>query len=488
MKTHYLPIATMGLSLLLFACNNEAELALRPSVATFAFETISFSENDGAQEIIIELSKPTKEAGSLSVSVSADAQAEFNFSPAPQSGIIALAVPPGSSRITFKAQAVDNSVMDGPKVVSFRIQDASRGLQAGAKNRLEATWIDDESPSLVAFALDQSRLSESAPVGSIMMLSLSHPAPGDGELKISFSDSDAIYGTDFTTYPAAENGELILPVMAGATHVSFVANPLNDALFNGDRTITFKIESVSPVLSRGQQIMHELTLNDDELGGRAKSYATSAGNGWSNRNLIHYALDGRIERVTWEKAIPGQTNGERLYFYNPAGQIEKVVLSPVTYISYVRENGRIVKAEEYDNDELDRYTLYGYDHMGNIGEVAIYDRQSDGTFLFTLDFVFLYYNDGNLYKKLAYQPVTGGEPTLLTTDTYENYIDRVNPFPIEIVYGQPIQNKLPSTYRHETDEQTLEYSFSYQFLEDGRPSRRTAMGSATSETTIYEYY
>jgi hypothetical protein len=487
MKTPYFPIAAMGLMLSLFACDNESEPAVPPTVATFALENVSYLESEGAQEFVIELSKPATEAGSLSVSVVSDAVTHFSFSPEPESGVIVLPVSKGSTQVSFQVQVVDNLINDGIKYLSFRIREASRGFQIGTKNRLESTWLDDESPSRVAFALERSSLSESAGVGSTVTLVLSHAAPGDGHVKISFSNSDAVYGSDFTTFPVASNGELTLPVLAGATEVSFVVDPLNNALFNTDRKVDFKIETVSPVLFKGQQNVHELTLSDDELPGRAKSYSTSAGNGWSSSRLIHYALDGKIERITWVDAFPGQTTGERLYFYNGTGRIEKVVMSPVTHILYLHENGRIVKAEEYDNNELDRYTLYGYDAAGNIGEVAIYDRQSDGSFVFSLDFVYLYFNDGNLYKKMAYHPVANGEPVLLSTDTYENYIDKVNPFPIEIIHGQPIQSKLPSSYRHETGTQILNYSFSYEFLQDGRPSRRTVSGPS-SETTTYEYY
>ena len=488
MKTPYLPIATMGLILSLFACENESEPAVPPTVATFAIETVSYLENEGPKEFVIKLSKPAIEAGSLSVSIVSDALTHFRFSPEPESGVIVLPVSKGSTQVSFQVQVENNLVNDGTKYLSFRIKEASRGFQIGTKNRLEATWFDDESPSRVAFALERSSVSESAAVGSTVTLVLSHAAPGDGHLKISFSKSDAVYGSDFTTYPAATNGELTLPVLAGATEVSFVVDPLNNALFNTDRKVHFKIETVSPVLFKGQQNEHELTLSDDELIGRAKSYSTSAGNGWSSSRLIHYALDGKIERITWVNAFPGQTTGERLYFYNEAGRIEKVVTSPVTYILYLHENGRIVRSEEYDNNELDQYTLYGYDAAGNIGEVAIYDRQADGSFVFSLDFVYLYYNDGNLYKKLAYQPIPGKEHALLSTDSYENYIDKSNPFPLEIIHGQPIQSKLPSTYRHETGGKTLNYSLSYEFLPDGRPSRRTVSGTSIGETTTYEYY
>src|SRR4051794_14913493 len=122
MKTHTLPVAAMGLALL-FACDNEAELALRPSVAEFSFETLFFSESDGSKEITIALSKSTKEAGSLTVEVTSDALANFEFSPTPQSGKMVLEVPQGSAQIKFQVRPIDNDALDGTKVVTFALQE-----------------------------------------------------------------------------------------------------------------------------------------------------------------------------------------------------------------------------------------------------------------------------------------------------------------------------------------------------------------------------
>lgn len=488
MKTHTLPISAMGFALFLCACDKEAELALRPSVATFPVQTISYSEKGGPQNVAIAFDKPAREAGTLSVVLESDKLDGFTFLPAPEDGIITLQIPQGSEGATIKVIPTDNNILDGTKAVNFVLSNSTRGLQIGSPGRLASTWIDDESPSRINFALERASAMESSSTGSVVTLELSHALPGDGQIEIDFSGNQGVYGTDFTTYPEAENNTLVLPVHAGDAAVSFVINPKNDALFNADRKINFTIKSVSSVFEKGSRSSHEFTITDDELGGRAKSYVTGGGGGWSSKRQVYYALDGSIERVAWETTTPGQTGGEYQYIYNDAGAIEKVIVSSVTYIKYIRENGRIVKAEEYDNGELDQYTLYGYDHMGNIGEAAIHDRQSDGSFVFSLHFVFLYYNDGNLYKKMAYNPNRGGEPVLILVDTYEHYVDGVNPFPMEIIHGQPIQNKLPGTYRHDIGTEVHDYSFSYQFLEGGRPSSRTATGPNVNETTHYEYY
>lgn len=489
MKTHTSPILVFGMAMLLAACDNDTEIALRPAVASFALETVSYAENDSEKEIVIDLNKPAPEASTLKVKVTSDELAKFNILPAPDGELLLLDVPKGSSRVTFTIQSINNALADGDKSVAFTIHEASKALQIGPKNSMQSTWVDDERPARVAFALESSVVSESAESGSTVVLTLSHPAPGDGLVKIRFNSGNATYGTDFTTVPEAENRLISLPVLSGATQVTFVINPVNDALFKANRAMDLSIESVSSVFEKGSLSLHHLTIGDDELTGRIKSYATGSTNGWSTRREIHYALDGKIEKVEWQQSTPGTLSGQYVYHYDENGLLDRVDVSPVTYIRYIRENGRIVKEEEYDNGELDKYTLFGYDAAGNLGETAIYDRKPDGSFVFSLDFVFLYYTDGNLYKKLAYHPLKDGELVWLNTDTYENYIDAVNPFPIEIIHGLPTQTKLPSSYRHETQDNTFNYSLSYEFIDGGRLSKRIVTGSGgTNESTTYEYY
>jgi len=490
MKPHNLSLAAIGLAMLLNACDNDDELALRPAVAEFSTETFAFSENDGVKEIVITLSKSTSTAGTLAVGVTSDVLDQFNISPAPQGGRIELSVAQGTSQVSLQITPVNNEALDGLKKLTFTLLEASRGLQLGVKSNLQARCADDESRSQVAFTLQKTSLLESVSTGSVVTLSLSHGVPGDGDLTLFFANSAAVYGKDFVTEPAATDGRTLkLAVPNGATEVSFIVQALNDALFNDNRDIQFEIQSVSPVLEKGALDVHTLTIKDDELAGRSKSYSTRAGNGWASKREVHYSLNGQIERVTWQNATPGQLAGEYVYAYDDAGLIESVQLSPVTILRYVRENGRIVKSEEYDNGELDAYTVYGYDQAGNIGEMNKYDRIKDGSFAFSLQFVFLYYTDGNLYKKMVYSPVASGDPVWISTQTYEDYIDRVNPFPIEIIHGQPVQNKLPLTFREErTEGDSYKYSFSYDYYPDGRPASRTATGHGISETTDYEYF
>ena len=260
MKTHTLPMAAMGIALLLCACDHDAEVALRPSVASFSLETVSFSEADNAQDVVIELSKPATDDGSVTVGVESEALEHFTIIPLPQNGVITVEIPKGSSRAVISIKATDNHALDGTKLVNFTLREATRGLQIGPKSRMSSTWIDDESPARISFAAEQGAMLESSSTSSVVTLTLSHAVPGDGTIEINFANGRAIYGTDFTTHPEAVNNTLVLSVSAGEATVSFVVDPLNDALFNADRTVTFTINAVSPVLEKGGRLSHGCNL------------------------------------------------------------------------------------------------------------------------------------------------------------------------------------------------------------------------------------
>ena len=102
----------------------------------------------------------------------------------------------------------------------------------------------------------------------------------------------------------------------------------------------------------------------------------------------------------------------------------------------------------------------------------------------------MYFLDGNLYKSLTYIPNEGsGEYTLISTKTYDQYIDAANPFPmVEILPTVKTQTNLPlATYWKKTEYRSI-IALTYEFREDGLVSGRLASSGNLSETAIYMYY
>lgn len=154
------------------------------------------------------------------------------------------------------------------------------------------------------------------------------------------------------------------------------------------------------------------------------------------------------------------------------------------------QDGKIVKSEKFNNGVLKKYTLYGYDDAGNVGEAAVHDRQPNGELKLSLLFVYLYRTDGNIYKQMTYVPIVGSEEySLISTRSFDQYLDIANPFSMmEILPNVNSQPNLPGSYRVEENGHDILYQFTYEFDESGKPARRTASSSAGSEVAYYEYY
>ena len=59
---------------------------------------------------------------------------------------------------------------------------------------------------------------------------------------------------------------------------------------------------------------------------------------------------------------------------------------------------------------------------------------------------------------------------------------------LEILPNVQAQPYLPGTYRVEENGVTLEYSFTYEFREDGLPMKRTTRKGGDIDVTTYKYY
>jgi hypothetical protein len=220
------------------------------------------------------------------------------------------------------------------------------------------------------------------------------------------------------------------------------------------------------------------------------SYETSAGS-WKSVAQYTYDENGKVLTKYWETYTPAKRTGTDVYHYNAAGQITHIQRYDFVKDVYTWENQRIVRSERIDNGVVKHYNLYDYDEAGNVSGMAIYYRQPDGSYSLGFLKAYLYFNTGNLYKILTYVPKTGGEDeyTLLSTHTYDGYINSPNPFPaVEIIPGFKTQKNLATSFRIEEHGMNILYTMSYTFREDGYPLTRNVSSSYGSETTRYTYY
>jgi hypothetical protein len=482
-----LPILLSGF--LMIACEEDTEQIVLPSTVQFESSELSVSEDTEKSTIKILLNNSAKKSGELTVEIGTSGTNYFTTEPAAVDGVIKLPVAVGQSVISFDVLPVDNSLLDGDRTIEFTIASTTEGFTPGTQKTLSATLVDDETPVLAFFMLNLGTIRENSSTPSSVIIALSHTASANGAVHVSFQSDKAVYGTHYTTEPAATNGQITLPVEIGINHLEIKVFPINDALFNGDKTIACNISDVEGGIIKGENLLHELKITDDELQGTGKGYEIFAGN-WRYKKNYEYDEAGRLTTVQWEQNTPAFSQGTYNYFYNTNNEVIKVVESPVKEKIFLWENGKVVKTEVYTNSVLTQYTLYGYDAAGNVGEAAVHYRQPDGQLKLGSLFVYLYKVDGNLYKQLIYSPIPDSDDYHLDeTRTYDNYLDVENPFPmVEILPHLSTQPNLPSTYRVEQNGHDLLYQLSYEFSEEGKPVKRTATFPGGSETAYYEYY
>lgn len=152
------------------------------------------------------------------------------------------------------------------------------------------------------------------------------------------------------------------------------------------------------------------------------------------------------------------------------------------------KDGRIYKSERFEKEELKQRIEYAYDDAGNVGEMVYYDRQPDGTLQRSNVVLFLYYLDGNIYKKLTYYIQEDNEPKLVSTQTFDDYLTQPNPVPMVTTLPHlNAQPNLPKSYQLETGGQILYYEFQYELRTDGLPVKRILISDKSAETTHYIY-
>lgn len=490
-----LAISVIALATALNSCKEDNEVQPKPTPVTvlnvvqFESQEHTVSENSEAKLITINLASPATANGTLTIEVNTLYRESFTTTPATVNGKIDVAMNAGSKTATFSVVPVNNTSFDGSKPITFKILSVSKGFSIGTSHQSLFTITDDERPVEINFQLTNSTLKEKNNVQPAIQIIFSAASLTTGQVQIKVESNDASYGEDFTTIPPATNGFILLDIPAGILQTEVQIVPVNDLRINGTRHVTMSLANTTGAIVKGHYYVHGVTITDDELEGISKGYSTSSGS-WEVKRYFAYNENGTLAKVLWEQHTPGYLGGSYVYTYNGT-QLEKETSSDGTETIYTTEAGRITKSEKFRNGVLKQYTLYGYDDAGNVGETAIFYRQTDGEMKMGLLFVYLYSIDGNLYKQMSYNPNVeeGEEPALISTHTYGNYFSTQNPFPtVEILPNKPTQNQLPGFYQIEENGKTTTYTLRYEFDAEGRAHRRTATAGAIREVTDYSFY
>lgn len=135
----------------------------------------------------------------------------------------------------------------------------------------------------------------------VVKIKLSRGTDKDIPVTINLTPQDMIYGTDFTTTPAAVSGKLNITVPSGNNEASFTVAKVAGALYDGDEKIVFDLySSASPVLIGSSK---QFTLSFAELVAISAS-ATVNGGGATFPNKVFIDLSANrqaaVVRTNWD--------------------------------------------------------------------------------------------------------------------------------------------------------------------------------------------
>ena len=482
-------------AVLTLSCDNDPidENAKVNIAVRFETATKQISENAGEQSVLLKLTKPAQSDGLITLKPGDQFTSNFNTVPEAENGLISLTILKGQSAVIVKLLPINNVVKDGQRFLDLKLHGVTAPLVPAVPGTLNITVEDDESAPIVEsianFIPQNITLDEKNFSGVEYQVHFSEAVAIDSELKISLSSDNGTYGINYLSEPAAQNNLISLPVSAGQRVVAFKVIPVDNDQISGELKVKFDIYETSGSVKKGTNVQEVLTIKDDELTGKPRGYEVTAGNTVIKR-FYEYDASGRISKVNWENYTPYHTQGTDIYHYNEAGQIERIT-KVGKEIVYAWVDGRIVRSEEQANGAVKSYAEYDYDENGNLAGVVSYYRQSDNTFAKGFFTVYLYFLDGNLYKSLTYQDNVDPEqePHLVSTKTYEHYIDVVNHYPMsEVLPNIKSQTKLATSYRVEESGADQTYTMTYEFREDGLAEKRIASGPNDTQTAVYHYY
>lgn len=480
------------MALSLISCDKDFEEPLPSTIPNtvieFAADQMDLPENGSLIGINLKFSKAAHQDGTLTIELDT-LSSRFKVDKSLRERKLELSIEQGQQAVSFNVLPTDNQLVDGNLSIHFTILSASAGFSIGAQKSFMISLRDNEQPqevkTVISFASGSSEIREDEGNGTEILVNFSNSVLEAGTFEIELSSPTAQDGIHYRTEPQAIDGKITISPPIGTTQTSIWVFPINNQKIGAGLTLNASIGATSDSFLKGQQTTHQLSIADDDLSGLPKGYAISGPLG--QRKTYHYDEIGRIASVLIESSGTSYT---QTYHYDENDRLTKISRNADMNTIYTWTDNRITKSERIEFGILKEYVDYDYDAQGNVSGSAIYFRQPNGQYLLSFFIVYLYYTDNNLYKTMYYIPGEGDEEyTLLSTRTYEHYLDAASPFPmVEILPTVKAQTQLAGTFRLEEHGMNLVYNLEYEFLPDGRVSRRYARNGNQVETTEYFYY
>jgi HmuY protein len=136
---------------------------------------------------------------------------------------------------------------------------------------------------------------------SIVNIKLAREVEADGTITVAIEPTGVVYGTDFTTEPAASGTTITVPVVTGAITASFKVKKAANTVLDGDEKIKFTITGVSDVLVLGEKTV--LTLSFAEIIAATGTLEISGGGAtYPNKVFIDFSSNRQtaVNRANWD--------------------------------------------------------------------------------------------------------------------------------------------------------------------------------------------
>ncbi len=219
---------------------------------------------------------------------------------------------------------------------------------------------------------------------------LSRGADRDIPVIINLTSQGVIYGTDFTTTPAATNGSLSITIPSGNNEASFTVSKTSGSLFDGDEKIVFDIfSSGAPVLIG---ITKQLTLSFAELVATSSAVTINGGGAtYPNKVFIDLSANRQtgVLRTNWDLGFYTGADDYRVILNSSsammAKQIAKNDLTQVTAADTVGFSAEVAFSQsapttgslayvDYPNGDLTRTAIASIAATATDNKVYIINR------------------------------------------------------------------------------------------------------------------
>ncbi|WP_187176820.1 hypothetical protein [Algoriphagus sp. AK58] len=329
--------------------------------------------------------------------------------------------------------------------------------------------------------------SESQTSGIEVILHLDKLAGANSEITLRLQQGE-LSGRWETTPAISAQNELKIPVTRGARQVSFQINPINDLLYNGNLSLNFKIIQVGSDLKIGTADQIEITLIDDELSGKLKSFETQGM--LTQFRSFDYSLYGKINRIVHKNPQASNSEISYTYLYDDKRQLVRINSNPEstnqTFFYEGNVLARTIKQFSTNQVESEEYT---FDSENRILGITVRDRNAVAQNPVKSYTEFTYHDNGNVHTITTMEPISNLEYKVIRKITYSDYLEKTNPVPYyQDIPALLIQPHLPGKVIIEEHETTFTYGLTYQFDSSGKVTSRNVSGPSGTEITRYSYY